>query len=157
MVPAPPDRESSVAESSCIVLSLSVPGHRDRFLVDIDHACVYNKERPVVFIITGEPGGGKPIRRAWWGQADQESLVGASPTTTFPESQGKPIKCSGGACRQCISKKKPSRFVILSGSEGSLSGERSCAALRMTLLHRLRLTRKSPSLKCSGACPRKVI
>src|SRR5258708_13302171 len=76
MVPAPPDRESSVAESSCIVLSLSVPGHRDRFLVDIDHACVYNKERPVVFIITGEPGGGKPIRRAWWGQAPPLHFIG---------------------------------------------------------------------------------
>src|SRR5258708_8986754 len=44
-------------------------------------------------------------------------------------------------------------------SAGSLSGERSCAALRMTLLalrmtllHRLRLTRTSSSLNCSGAC-----
>src|SRR2546421_9145711 len=32
-------------------------------------------------------------------------------------------------------------------SEGSLSGERSFAPLRMTLLHRLRLTRKTSSLK----------
>src|SRR5712692_4658638 len=35
-------------------------------------------------------------------------------------------------------------------SEGSLSGERSFAALRMTLLHRLRLTRKTSYLKCIG-------
>src|SRR2546430_16408647 len=33
-------------------------------------------------------------------------------------------------------------------SEGSLSGERSFAALRMTLLKRLGLTRKTSSLKC---------
>ena len=31
---------------------------------------------------------------------------------------------------------------------------RSFAALRMTLLHRLRLTRTTSSLKCIGACPR---
>ena len=33
-------------------------------------------------------------------------------------------------------------------SEGSLSGERSFALLRMTLLNRLRLTRNSSYLKC---------
>src|SRR2546428_13978417 len=33
-------------------------------------------------------------------------------------------------------------------SEGSLFGERSFAALRMTILHRLRLTRKTSYLKC---------
>src|SRR6266404_5749352 len=33
-------------------------------------------------------------------------------------------------------------------SEGSLAGQRSFAALRMTVLHRLRLTRKTSSLKC---------
>ncbi len=33
-------------------------------------------------------------------------------------------------------------------SEGSLAGERSFAALRMTLLNRLRLTRNTSSLKC---------
>src|SRR2546423_8957389 len=38
-------------------------------------------------------------------------------------------------------------------SEGSLSGQRSFAVLRMTRLHRLRLTRKTPSLKCIGPCP----
>ena len=56
---------------------------------------------------------------------------------------------------QSISKKRPSRFVIPSlrsrssseHSEGSLAGQRSFAALRMTLLHRLRLTRKTSSLK----------
>src|SRR5437868_11952790 len=37
-------------------------------------------------------------------------------------------------------------------SEGSLSGERSFAALRMTLLKRLRLTRKTSSLKCIALC-----
>src|SRR6266480_4996926 len=35
-------------------------------------------------------------------------------------------------------------------SEGSLSGERSFAALRMTLLNRLRLTCKASYLKCIG-------
>src|SRR6266566_1050646 len=46
-------------------------------------------------------------------------------------------------------------------SAGSLSGERCFAefplsaahGLRMTRLHRLRLTRNSSSLKCIGACP----
>src|SRR5436309_14900406 len=38
-------------------------------------------------------------------------------------------------------------------SEGSLSGERSFAALRMTLLKRLRLTRKTSSLKCIAPKP----
>src|SRR2546421_7344317 len=33
-------------------------------------------------------------------------------------------------------------------SEGSLAGQRSFAALRMTLLKRLRLTRKTSSLQC---------
>ncbi len=33
-------------------------------------------------------------------------------------------------------------------SAGSLAGQRSCAALRMTRLNRLRLTRTSSSLKC---------
>ena len=55
------------------------------------------------------------------------------------------------ACPQYISKKRPSRFVIPSlrsrasseWSEGSLSGERSFAPLRMTILNRLRLTRKT--------------
>src|SRR6266516_1538833 len=37
-------------------------------------------------------------------------------------------------------------------SEGSLSGERSFAALRMTLLHRLRLTRNTSSLNCIAPC-----
>src|SRR5207302_6712133 len=37
-------------------------------------------------------------------------------------------------------------------SEGSLSGERSFAALRMTILNRLRLIRKTSSLKWIGAC-----
>src|SRR5947209_3806533 len=38
-------------------------------------------------------------------------------------------------------------------SEGSLSGERSFAALRMTILNRLRLTRKTSSLKkCIAPC-----
>jgi hypothetical protein len=32
--------------------SLGVPGHRDCFLVDSSSACVYNKEWPVVLIIT---------------------------------------------------------------------------------------------------------
>ena len=57
---------------------------------------------------------------------------------------------------QYISKKRPSRLVIPSlrsragseRSEGSVSGERSFAALRMTILHRLRLTRKTSYLKC---------
>ena len=35
-------------------------------------------------------------------------------------------------------------------SEGSLAGQRSFAALRMTILHRLRLTRKTSDLKCIG-------
>src|SRR6266699_1268915 len=35
-------------------------------------------------------------------------------------------------------------------SEGSLSGERSFAPLRMTILNRLRLARKTSSLKCIG-------
>src|SRR5437773_10443621 len=47
-------------------------------------------------------------------------------------------------------------------SEGSLAGQRSFAeftlsganGLRMTLLHRLRLTRTTSSLKCIGPCPR---
>jgi len=38
-------------------------------------------------------------------------------------------------------------------SEGSLSGERSFAALRMTLLNRLRLTCKTSYLKCIGPGP----
>src|SRR5712691_12904039 len=56
---------------------------------------------------------------------------------------------------QYISNKRPSRFVILSASFGSLAGQRSFAALRMTLLHRLRLTRKTSYLKCIAreACP----
>src|SRR5881296_3178878 len=37
-------------------------------------------------------------------------------------------------------------------SEGSLAGQRSFAALRMTLLYRLRLTRTTSYLKCIGAC-----
>src|SRR2546426_5761371 len=37
-------------------------------------------------------------------------------------------------------------------SEGSLAGQRSFAALRMTILKRLRLTRKTSSLKCIGPC-----
>src|SRR6266446_10678806 len=37
-------------------------------------------------------------------------------------------------------------------SEGSLAGQRSFAALRMTILHRLRLTRKTSYLKCIGPC-----
>jgi len=39
-------------------------------------------------------------------------------------------------------------------SEGSLSGERSFAALRMTILPRLRLTRKTSYLKCIAPCGR---
>src|SRR2546422_9177011 len=35
-------------------------------------------------------------------------------------------------------------------SEGSPAGQRSFAALRMTILHRLRLTRKTSYLKCIG-------
>ncbi len=37
-------------------------------------------------------------------------------------------------------------------SEESLSGERFFAALRMTILHQLRLTRKTSYLKCIGPC-----
>jgi len=59
---------------------------------------------------------------------------------------------------QSISKKRPSRFVIPSlrsrasseHSEGSLAGQRSFAALRMTILNWLRLTRKASSLKWIG-------
>src|SRR2546422_496019 len=69
-----------------------------------------------------------------------------------------------GPCGQYISNKRPSRFVILSAakdlcrardperSEGSLSGERSFAALRMTNLKRLRLTQKTSYLQCIGPC-----
>src|SRR6266849_807026 len=39
-------------------------------------------------------------------------------------------------------------------SEGSLTGQRSFAALRMTLLNRLRLTRNTSYLKCIGPCGR---
>jgi hypothetical protein len=46
------------------------------------------------------------------------------------------------ASRESISLCHPER------SEGALAGQRSFAALRMTLLHRLRLTRKSSYLKC---------
>ena len=42
-------------------------------------------------------------------------------------------------------------------SEGSLSGERSFAALRMTILNRLRLIRKTSSLKWIGPCGRSDI
>src|SRR5436305_9458769 len=57
-------------------------------------------------------------------------------------------------------KKRPSGFVIPSlrsrasseRSEGSLSGERSFAALRMTMLNRLRLTRKTSYVKCVAPC-----
>src|SRR5258708_20866968 len=38
-------------------------------------------------------------------------------------------------------------------SEGSLVGQRSFATLRMTRLHRLRLTRTSSYLKGIGVCP----
>src|SRR6266566_3420442 len=70
------------------------------------------------------------------------------------------IKCSGIPCGQYISKKRPSGFVIPSlrsrasseRSEGSLSGERSFAPLRMTLLNRFRLTRKTSYLKCIVPC-----
>src|SRR5437763_11338361 len=59
---------------------------------------------------------------------------------------------------QSISKKRPSHFVIPSlrsrasseRSEGSLPAQRSFAALRMTILKRFRLTRKTSSLKWIG-------
>src|SRR2546425_6058274 len=65
-----------------------------------------------------------------------------------------------GPCGQYISKKRPSRFVILSAAKDLCRARdpslRSELALErsegMTLLKRLRLTRKTASLKCIVPC-----
>src|SRR2546421_8675699 len=61
--------------------------------------------------------------------------------------EGEQARNEGDHKGQSISKKRASRFCHPERSEGSLSGQRSFAALRMTILPRLRLTRKTSSLK----------
>src|SRR6266487_3642621 len=53
----------------------------------------------------------------------------------------------GGRLRPIHFKEESISLCHPERSEGSLSGERSFAALRMTLLPRLRLTRRTSSLK----------
>src|SRR5437879_6450890 len=55
---------------------------------------------------------------AWLGQAQPLLYTAMNPLARYS---------SGWACPQYISKTRPSRFVILSASEGSLSGQRSFA------------------------------
>src|SRR2546428_1570407 len=70
------------------------------------------------------------------------------------------LPARGAAWGQYISKKRPSRFVILSGAKDLCPARdpslRSEPALErsegMTLLHRLRLTRKTSYLKCIDPC-----
>src|SRR6266849_1254991 len=90
-------------------------------------------------------------------------LVVERPGSTTNRGPGS-SKCSGrgrsgagrGPCGQYISNKRPSRFVILSGAKDLCPARdpslRSEPALErsegMTILHRLRLTRKTSYLKC---------
>src|SRR5438128_6164158 len=64
-----------------------------------------------------------------------------------------------GSRDQSISKTRPSRFVILSAAKDlspardpSLRSELALRNEGMTLVKRLRLTRKTSSLKCIGPC-----
>src|SRR5207249_1538835 len=77
-------------------------------------------------------------------------LDGSSPD--FLAHKGNPVPRQDSPCGQYISKEETIWLCHPERSEGSLFSERSFAPLRMTLLNRLRLTRKTSYVKCIAPC-----